>query len=83
MIPKPITDAFTRLIRSSDFKDVRDVLLLECQDASTGLPVYTVCLAMATEDGGTDAVPIAIMVSPEVRGKLLPPTTNLHIEGVE
>jgi hypothetical protein len=46
--------------------------LLECTDAITGLPVHAVCAILKKGDG-VDTVPLAVMTSPDIRRRLIPP----------
>jgi hypothetical protein len=74
MIPDSTKEAFTRLIQPEKFKDMHEVVLLECTDAVTGLPVHAVC-AILKVAGGVNTVPIAVMTSPDIRQRLIPPAT--------
>ena len=72
MIPESVKEAFTRLVQPEKFSDMHEVVLLECTDAVTGAPVHTVC-AVLRRPNGVDAVPIAVMTSPDIRQRLIPP----------
>ena len=72
MIPDSIKEAFARLIQPEKFGDMHEVVLLECTDAITGAPVHTVCAVLKRTDG-VDTVPIAVMTSPDIRQRLIPP----------
>ena len=65
-------EAFGRLVHPKQFQDMHDVVLLECTDAITGLPVPVVCAILKKGDG-VDTVPLAIMTSPDIRQRLIPP----------
>ena len=72
MIPDSVKEAFTRLIQPEKFRDMHEVVLLECTDAVTGAPVHTVCAVLKRPDG-VETVPIAIMTAPDIRQRLIPP----------
>ena len=74
MIPDSVKEAFKRLIQPEEFKDMHEVVLLECLDAVTRLPVHTICAILKRADG-VETVPIAVMTSPDIRQRLIPPVT--------
>ena len=74
MIPDTVKEAFKRLIQPEEFRDMHEVILLECTDAVTGAPVHAVC-AVLKRPNGVDTVPIAVMTSPDIRKRLIPPAT--------
>ena len=73
-ISDPIKEAFGRLVQPERFPDMHEVVLLECTDAITGLPVHAVCAILKRGDG-VDTVPLAVMTSPDIRRRLIPPAT--------
>ena len=72
MSPDSVKEAFTRLIQPEKFRDMHEVVLLECTDTITGLSVHAVCAILKRGDG-MDTVPLAIMTSPDIRQRLIPP----------
>lgn len=74
MIPDSVKEAFTRLIQPEKFRDMHEVVLLECTDVVTGASVHTICAILKRSDG-VETVPIAVMVSPDIRQRLIPPAT--------
>ena len=71
-ISDPIKEAFGRLVQPERFPDMHEVVLLECTDAITGLPVHAVCAILKRGDG-VDTVPLAVITSPDIRRRLIPP----------
>ena len=49
-ISDPIKEAFGRLVQPERFPDMHEVVLLECTDAITGLPVHAVCAILKRGD---------------------------------
>jgi hypothetical protein len=81
VIPELVKESFLVLTGRKVHEGVRDILLLECTDASSGLPVNMICFAIQGEDG-VKAVPVAVMVSPDIIQTLRPPNLeNLVVEG--
>jgi hypothetical protein len=73
-ISDPIKEAFGRLVQPERFPDMHEVVLLECTDAITGLPVHAVCAILKRGDG-VEALPVAVMTSYDIRKRLIPPAT--------
>ena len=74
MIPDTVKEAFKRLIQPEEFRDMHELILLECTDVVTGAPVHAVC-AVLKRPNGVDTIPIAVMTSPDIRKRLIPSAT--------
>lgn len=69
-ISKAYRNNFETLLRAAANKDIA---LMECFDAKTRQPVYTVCATQREKNGDVSAVPLAKLFDGNPYEELLPP----------